>query len=220
MKDATQIYLIPGLGADGRMYGPQMKIMPGAIILENMKPLQGETLATYSKRLSQKIDTSRPFVLIGTSLGGIIAMEMSRIIHPEKVILISSVKHRGEMPRWIRSMKYLRLHKLVSGKVFVWFSNSNVKRLITKRDSRVAQLLIDMHRDADPDFVEWAINEVVSWQGSPDHRPDIVHLHGTRDILFPFHKVKAPIAIKGGTHVMGMTQSQDVNKALMEVLGI
>ena len=219
METKPQIYLIPGLGADGRMYGPQMKIMPDAIVLENQKPLKGETLAEYSTRLAGKIDISKPFIIIGTSLGGIIAMELSRILKPEKVILIASVKHRTEMPLWMRSMKYLYLHRLVSGKVFVWFSSSNVKRLITKRDTNVAKLLIDLHRDADPEFVEWAINEVVRWEGTSDHRPDIIHLHGTREILFPYHKVSGAIAVMGGSHVMGLTQSQDVNKILLEALG-
>ena len=214
----TKIYLIPGLGADGRMYGPQMKVLQNATILEHQKPLKGETLVAYAQRLSAQIDTSEPFILIGTSLGGIIAMEISKIIHPEKVILISSVKHRGEIPGWIRSMKHLRLHHLLSGRNFIRLSNSNGKRLITVRYTKVARLLLDMHHDADPEFVEWAINAVVHWSGSADHRPDVIHLHGTSDRLFPYANIKGAIPIRGGSHVMGLTQSHDVNKVLLDVI--
>lgn len=213
-----KIYLIPGLGADGRMYIPQLKVLKNAVILEHMKPERGETLKHYAQRLCDKVNTSEPFILIGTSLGGILAMEMSRIIHPDKVILISSVKHRGELPGWMRAMKHLRLHRLLTGERFVSFSNANIQRLITKRDTEVARLLVDMHASADPDFVYWAINEVVNWGGKDDYRKDVIHIHGTKDQLFPHRHIKNAIHVKGGSHVMGMTQSHDVNQALLRAL--
>lgn len=213
-----KIYLIPGLGADGRMYMPQLKVLPNAVVLEHQKPLKGETLVQYAKRLSAQVDSSEPFILIGTSLGGIIAIEMARIIHPDKVILISSVKHRGEMPAWMRAMRYLKLHKLLPGKYFIWFSSSKMKRLITRYDTTVTRLLIDMHNNADPEFIEWAIDEVLNWKGGQDYRKDLIHIHGTRDILFPHGNIKDAVYIKGGSHVMGLTQSQDVNRALLRAL--
>lgn len=215
---APMIYLIPGLGADRRMYEPQMSILERYEVLEHQKPLPGENLRAYAIRLTARIDTSAPFILIGTSLGGILSMEIARIVQPQKVILISSVKHRGELPLWIRVMKYLKLHKLLSGKRFIDFSKSNIRVLITKRDTRVAKLLMDMHEDADPDFVEWAINEVIHWDGGPDYRPDVVHIHGTRDRLFPFSRVRNVVAIPGGSHVMGCTQPADVNEAILKAL--
>ena len=216
---SKKIYLIPGLGADGRMYTPQLKVLRNAVVLEHQRPLQGETLAEYARRLSGKIDTSEPFILVGTSLGGMISVEMAKVVNADKVILISSVKHRGEMPRWIRAMKHLRLHKLLSGANFIRFSNANVQRLITKRDTAVAKLLVDMHNSADPEFVSWAINAVVNWKGTKDYRDDIIHIHGTRDQLFPHRNIEKFIPVKGGSHVMGLTQAQDVNKALLNAIG-
>ena len=216
---SKKIYLIPGLGADGRMYTPQLKVLRNAVVLEHQRPLQGETLAEYARRLSGKIDTSEPFILVGTSLGGMISVEMAKLVNADKVILISSVKHRGEMPRWIRAMKHLRLHKLLSGANFIRFSNANVQRLITKRDTAVAKLLVDMHNSADPEFVSWAINAVVNWKGTKDYRDDIIHIHGTRDQLFPHRNIEKFIPVKGGSHVMGLTQAQDVNKALLNAIG-
>jgi hypothetical protein len=140
---------------------------------------------------------------------------MAKVVNPDKVILISSVKHRGEMPVWIRAMKHLRLHKLLSGVNFIRFSNANVQRLITKRDTMVAKLLVDMHNSADPEFVGWAINAVVNWNGAKDYRDDIIHIHGTRDQLFPHKNIAQFIPVKGGSHVMGLTQAQDVNTALL-----
>jgi hypothetical protein len=116
-------------------------------------------------------------------------------------------------------MKYLNLHRLLSGQRFIRLSNSNIKRLIAKRDTDVAKLLTDMHNSADPEFVVWAIDQVVRWNGSDDHRPDIIHIHGTKDRLFPHGNIRNAIHIIGGSHVMGMTQAQDVNRALLEAIG-
>ena len=215
----AKIYLIPGLGADGRMYTPQLKVLKDAVILEHQKPLKGETLTEYARRLSARVDTSEPFILVGTSLGGMIAIEMSKFIHPEKIILISSVKHRGELPVWMRAMKHLKMHHLLTGERLIRISNSNVKRFITMRDTNVARLIVDMHTSADPEFVGWAINEVVNWNGGKDYRKDIIHIHGTKDRLFPHRNIKNAIHIPGGSHIMGMTQAHDVNKVLLEAIG-
>lgn len=213
-----KIYLIPGLGADGRMYTHQLKVLQNAVVLEHQKPLPGETITAYAQRLTAKVNTKEPFILVGTSLGGIIAIEMAQFIKPKKIILISSVKHRNELPGWIRSMKHLKLHHLITGETLIKLGNSNIKRIITRRDASVAQLLVDMHNNADPKFLEWAINEVVNWQGQPNNKHEIVHIHGTMDRLFPHRHINNAVYVKGGTHIMGLTQAADVNKALLKAI--
>ena len=213
-----KIYLIPGLGADGRMYLPQLKVLKNATVLEHQKPLKGETIAGYARRLSTKIDTTEPFILVGTSLGGIIAIEMAKIVNPDKVIIISSVKHRGEMPAWMRAMKHLKLHNLLSGETYIRLSNSNAKRVLTNRDHTAAKLIVDMQTSSDPEFINWAINEVVNWKGEKEHSKNVIHIHGTSDRLFPHMNIKDAIYIEGGSHVMGMTQPTDVNAALLEAI--
>ena len=213
-----KIYLLPGLGADARMYEPQLKVLRNTKVLEHFVPEKKDTLATYAQKISTQIDTTTPYILIGTSLGGMVAMELSKILQPDKVILLASVKARSELPIWMRSMKYLNAHKLMSGKNFRDLSNANIRRLISKRDTRVAQLLRDMHDSANLEFIEWAINAIVKWKSPQEIRPDIIHLHGTADRLFPFRNAKNAIPIKGGSHVMNLTQPHDINRVLLEIL--
>ena len=213
-----KIYLIPGLGADRRMYLPQLQILSGAEVLEHLPVVKGETLSDYAKRFIPLIDTASPFVLIGTSLGGIISIELAGILNPEKVILISSVKNRSEMPYFIRSMKYLMLHKMIPGNGFKRFNNLMAKRLGTRGDATAAELIIQMINDTPPEFLKWAINAVIHWHPANQPLPDIIHIHGTQDQLFPISKIKDAIAIPMGTHIMNMTMSREVNKVLLEVL--
>ncbi|MCW5908948.1 MAG: alpha/beta hydrolase [Chitinophagales bacterium] len=212
------IYLIPGLGADKRMYAPQLQIFPEAQVLEHLPPRKSESLRDYAARLAPSIDNSQPFVLVGTSLGGMISVELSRIVNPTKIVLIASVKSRSEMPYFIRSMKYLRLHKPIKGDFYKKFNSLLVKRLDSRRDSAVAELIRQMTVDASSEFIEWAIDAVIHWQPPTEITTDIVHIHGTKDALFPISKVKNVIPVVNGSHVMNLTMSSEVNKILREVV--
>lgn len=215
---SPKLYLIPGLGADGRMYGPMLKEYPGAVVLEHRLPLPGEDLSAYARRLAAEIDTSIPFALIGTSLGGMIAIEMANIVKPEITILISSVKHPGEMPFWLRSMKHLGLHRLLSGERFIRISNSNIRRLISKRDHSAARLIMEMHNSADRDFVYWGIDQVINWKGAATLPQALVHIHGKKDRLFPHQQIKDAVLVAGGSHVMVLTQAREVIKLVGQAL--
>ena len=214
----TDIYLIPGLGADRRMYVQQLKVLPHAKVLEHLAPVKGQSLTEYAARVARGIDTTRPFALVGTSLGGIVSMELSRILKPEKIVIIASVKNREEMPLFIRAMRLLNLHKLIPGTGFKSFNNLMVKRLDSRGDSPAAQVIRQMTEDCLPEFIEWAINAIVNWHPPVEYRSDIVHIHGTNDQLFPIQKIKNAIAIQNGSHVMNMTMSYELNKALLAAL--
>ena len=214
------IYLIPGLGADKRMYAPQLKVLPGAIVLEHLTPIKRENMTQYAGRIAKGIDTSLPFAIVGTSLGGIVSMELSRILKPERIVLLATVKSRSEMPLLIRSMSLLNLHRLIPGNQFKNFNQLLVKRLDSRGDSPAAAVIKQMTNDASPEFIDWAINAIVNWYPPETYRSDIVHIHGTKDQLFPIHKIKNAIPIQNGSHVMNMTMSYEVNKALLSALGL
>ena len=200
------------------MYAQQLKVLPNAIVLEHLTAIKGETIAQYANRMAKGIDTSLPFSLVGTSLGGIVSMELSRILKPEKIVLMASIKNRSEMPLFMRSMSTLKLHRLISGHRFKSFNNLLVKRLDSRGDSPAAAVIRQMTNDASAEFIEWAINAIVNWYPPNDYRNDIVHIHGTKDQLFPIQKIKNPTVIPNGSHVMNMTMSYEVNKALLKAL--
>jgi len=202
------------------MYAPQLKVLPNATVLEHLQAAKNETLTQYAGRVAQKIDTSSSFALVGTSLGGIVSMELSRILNPEKIVLLASVKTRSEMPLFMRAMSVLKLHRLVHANQLKNFNQLLVKRLDSRGDSSAAAVIRQMTHDAPPEFIDWAINAIINWHPPESYRSDIVHIHGTNDQLFPIQKIKNVIPIKNGSHVMNMTMSYDVNKELLKALGI
>lgn len=214
-RSVKKVYLLPGLGADQRMYRSQLKVLQNAEVLEHLSTIKGESLADYAKRFVPFFDTSSPFVLLGTSLGGMIAVELSQHIKPEKIILLASVKSRDEFPAFIRSMKYLRLHQLFRGRFYKNMNNLLAERLGNRGDAEASATIKAMMHDVHDEFIEWAINAVIYWNPPVNLRKDIIHIHGTADQLFPFSRVKNAIQVKGGSHVMNMTMSDAVNEILL-----
>ncbi|WP_443946477.1 alpha/beta fold hydrolase [Pedobacter sp. AW1-32] len=93
------VYFISGLGADRRIFSninlrPDLKIIHVNWIAFGKK----ESLEKYAARLSLQIDTSISFALVGVSFGGIIAVELAKLLKPSATVIISSSVKRTELP--------------------------------------------------------------------------------------------------------------------------
>lgn len=113
----SKIYILSGLGVDRRVFD---KIDFGDLDVEFIDwitPLRNEPLEDYAKRISLKITTQNP-VLIGLSFGGMVAVEISKIIKTKKIILIASAKNKFELPKFNRISGKLGLNKLIPKSLF------------------------------------------------------------------------------------------------------
>ncbi len=84
------LYFISGLGADKRVF--EKLVLPEifTIRISNGCGRKKRSLEHYCRRLSEQIDTSGSFSLVGLSFGGVIATEMSKFLRPVQTVLISS----------------------------------------------------------------------------------------------------------------------------------
>jgi pimeloyl-ACP methyl ester carboxylesterase len=210
MASHPRIYLIPGLGGDGRLFTGLREEGLDFEVLEFIEPIKGESIGEYAARLARPIDPNEPFIVGGVSLGGIISVEVARQLQPEKVVLISSVKNSREFPFYFQMFRYLPVHRIFSGKFYKKYA---------PRDSRKGipdykyQLLDAMREEADPWFVEWAVDAVVRWR-QPESPQNLVHIHGTRDLMFPGILLGKRHKVPKGRHVMVLAQSDEVMSIL------
>ena len=176
-------------------------------------------METYVKKFIPFIDTTKAFNLVGNSMGGIMVMELIKHVQPQKVVLISSVKSRNEMPFILTHMKYTNAHKLLPGKGFIGFIQfgSLFKNEILKVPG-MRRLAVSMAKSNDPDFLYWCVNAIIKWNGKEDYRKDIIHIHGTKDEMFPYRNIKNAIPVQGGTHSMLLIHHKEVNQLLAESL--
>ena len=82
-----KLFLFSGLGADKRVFD---FLDFGKHLLHHIewvKPLPDDTLPSYARRLLPQITEENP-TLVGVSFGGMIALEISKLIRVQKVILI------------------------------------------------------------------------------------------------------------------------------------
>jgi pimeloyl-ACP methyl ester carboxylesterase len=211
----VKTYLISGIASDERAYFPQHEVIPNFVYLPFPKHDKKDTMESYSQKFLPMIDTSEPFNIIGNSMGGIITMEIIKHVQPEKVILVSSIKSRNEMPFKLKHMKYLNEHKLLPGSGFIKsieFGSKFIKHV--RKTEGLRELAISMAKNNHPSFLYWAVDAIVKWNGKDDYRNDIIHIHGTKDQMFPYKKIKNAIPVFGGTHEMNLIKIDEVNRLI------
>ncbi|MEO6404721.1 MAG: alpha/beta hydrolase [Ferruginibacter sp.] len=211
-----KVYFISGLAADNRTFH-YIKLPPGfeVVYLNWIKPVNAESLKEYALRLSSGIDTSEPFVLLGLSMGGMLATEIALKHAPILTILISSSSSHRHFPPWFKWAAGLRIQKIVPAKAFK--SASLIKRLFTGETKEVKNILRQVIRDSDPAFIKWALNAILNWKNE-DMPKGLVQVHGTKDETLPFRYCKANYVIKNGSHMMVMTRPTEINSLLEQLL--
>lgn len=189
------------MGADHRLFEGLHRAGLSFEALDFIPAVKGETLPEYARRMAALVDTSQPFLLGGVSLGGIIAGEMAMALGAEELVLISSVKDSGELPPYFRLAKWLPVHRLFSGG---FLKKNSPKAGRRKLAPWQAKILRDLRVDADDAFIEWAVDAVVCWRRRTQPRR-VLHIHGTRDLMFPGVFLRDRIKVPGGRHVMVVT---------------
>lgn len=217
---AVTTYFIGGIASDERIFKHQMTAIENAIYLPFPRHEKNDTMESYVEKFIPMIDISQPFNIVGNSMGGIMTMELIRYITPQKVVLISSVKSRSEMPFLLTHLKYTNAHKLLPGTGFIGAIQfgSLFKNDILKIPG-MRRMVVSMAKENNPSFLYWCVNAIVKWKGVENYRKDIIHIHGTKDEMFPYRNIKNAIPIKDGNHVMMLTQYEEINRLLVEKIG-
>lgn len=209
------IYLFSGLGADRRMFEFLEFQGYNTIFINWITPEKYETIENYAKRLISQIATPQP-ILIGLSFGGMIAIEVAKIIETEKIILLASAKTRNEVPVYFRIAGYLKLHTLLPGAVLKQ-SNFMTYWLFGAKTDFEKKLLKDILYDTDSKFLIWAINQIVYWQNATRHK-NLIHIHGTADKILPIGRLQSDVNVKGGGHFMTINKADELNEIIKKFL--
>src|SRR5262245_19159901 len=88
----SPLILIPGMGADGRIFRAQHTAFQNLCVPKWITPLRNESLASYARRFAAIINPHQPCYLGGASFGGVVALEMARYLDVRVVFLIGSLR--------------------------------------------------------------------------------------------------------------------------------
>lgn len=208
-----ELYIFSGLGADERVF--QLLDFSGfsTTFILWTTPLENETIENYAERILYQIKSTKP-TLIGLSFGGIIAIEVAKLIDTEKVILISSAKTKNEIPSFYRFAGQLGLHKLLPAG-YLKSSNLITNWLFGASSTFDKQLLKQILIDTDPIFLKWAIDKIVRWTNQTQI-PNIYHIHGSIDRILPINFVRCNSTIINGGHLMTLNKAEELNQILRQ----
>jgi pimeloyl-ACP methyl ester carboxylesterase len=208
-----ELFLISGLGADKRVFD-FLDLSSYSIHHVNwITPLPSETMAAYATRLLPQITSHQP-VLIGVSFGGMIALEIAKLIPVEKVILISSAKSSNAIPSYFKIIPKFRLEKLMRpaslkqpNEIFFW--------LFGVKSKEHKALLTSIMNDTDEIFLTWAIETITRWDNNTSPN-QVIQIHGTKDRILNVRN--ADYLVNGGGHLMVVTQAKEVSQILKTIL--
>jgi pimeloyl-ACP methyl ester carboxylesterase len=215
-----KIYFIPGLGYDHRIFERLNLRHFKAEAINWIEPLERESFKGYVERFSNKIDDqSEKVVLIGHSLGGMISQNISRIKQIDKIILISSIRSRDEIPLFFKLVSTFKLDRYFTKELTIktlpyWGKQHDFVSTEEKN------LFKDMVAKQSNEYLQWALRQLSIWQ-TPiiPTSTKIFQIHGDSDKTFPIKKIINPDRIiKNGSHIMIYKKPEVVSKIVVEVL--
>lgn len=212
------IYFVPGTAANSKIFDriEFPKDTYDTYCLEWIIPLsKNESITSYAKRLCAKINHEKP-ILIGVSFGGILVQEMSKIIECEKLVIISSIKTKYELPKRLKLIKQFQFYRLAP----IYFVKP-MESLIAFMFGSKAKNRIEAYRmylsQRSPLYLKWAIKQALYWNQETEIE-HIIHLHGDQDIIFPVENIQDCVSIKNGSHVMIITKAKKISTILLDRL--
>lgn len=211
----SHIYILSGLGVDRKVFSKINFEGLQVTYLEWIAPIKRESMADYAKRLSLQIIHEQP-ILIGLSFGGMMAMELAKIIKVQKIVLLASAKCASELPILYKLIGVLKINNIVPN-VFLKQHNMFVDYFFGISSHEDKLMLKQILQDTDIRFLNWAINQILNWKNNVVPS-SAIHIHGKKDRIIPIRNVKTTYTIENAGHFMTMTHAQEIKLLLREVL--
>ena len=215
------VYCISGLGADHRIFC-KLKLEEAELhFIEWISPIPGENISSYADRLKTQITHENP-VLVGVSFGGIMAIELARILKLDTVVLISSIKSFTELPRWMKFCGKYKIDRILPKKPIREIPPLRLLRPVQNyflgAKSKEEKKIANEYRDrVDPVYLKWSVNQVLNWQN--DWYPvRTYHVHGDNDHIFPVRLVSPTHIIRNAGHFMVMNKCVEISAILNDIL--
>ena len=214
----THLYLMPGLAAGPEIF-ENLTLSKEHYELHYLTwkdPLAlEESITNYAMRMCDEIKHDNP-VLIGVSFGGVIVQEMSKFIDVKKIIIISSVKSKEELPKRFKIASKSKIYKLFPTKLISNFEDY-AKYFVGKSLEKKAKLYKKYLSVRNKKYLKWSIHNAINWnQEQPLHH--VTHIHGEDDEIFPIKNIQNCITIKKGNHSMIILKAKEISRIIDETL--
>lgn len=215
-----KIYFIPGLGFDRRIFEKlEFNRIPTGHI-QWLEPEVNESFKNYTKRLASSIeDRYDDIVLVGHSFGGLISQEIARYKKIDKVILLSSIQSRMELPFHFKIVHPLNLQRFFSKeftlRTFPFWSKQH--GYVSREEQNLFKDMIAKNSNT---YLKWALKELSKWDSPAIPKAtEVYQIHGAKDKTFPAKLIKnADYLIPDAGHFMVYKQPKIISDIIYETL--
>jgi pimeloyl-ACP methyl ester carboxylesterase len=209
-------YLIPGMGANHRIY-EKFKLENGRVhYLDWVDHRKSATLKDLAVIMAERINTSNN-IIIGSSMGGMMAVELSHIVKPVSTILISAPTKKGQFPAVLKLIEKLKIHRLTSvntipklyklANTFMDFKNEDQK-----------EMFFEMLNGLPPEFIHFSVRAVLEWENQIGPSGKHIQIIGSEDRLFNPKKMYRPIVLQGGGHFSAFDRGEQISEIINEYI--
>lgn len=209
--------MMPGLAANSLIF-ENIKLPESSFeihLLDWEIPVKNETLLQYAERMAKLVKQDKA-VLIGVSFGGVLVQEMAHFLDLRKLIIISSIKSNLELPLPMRIAKTTKAYKLMPTSLF-----QNMESLVKLSFGNVIKQRLKLYQKymsmREKVYLDWAIEQMVLWN-RVEVDPNVIHIHGDADAIFPIKYIKNCVVVKGGTHIMILNKYKWFNENLPRII--
>ena len=210
------IYLMPGMSANSLIF-EKIKFPQNFSLhfLNWIPPKSEESLEDYAFRFSKLITHEQP-VLIGVSFGGVLIQEISKIIKVNKLIIISSVKSNEELPSHMKFGKVTKSYRLLPLK---WINDfeSLISFVLGPKVKKRVELYKKYLSVRDKNYLNWAVRELIEWRQAVPLK-NVIHIHGSNDLIFPTKFLKDYIELPKGDHAMILKRADWINNKIPKII--
>lgn len=173
----------------------------------NWPEYEGESsLREIAEKIIKLHKLSENIIVGGSSLGGMVAIEMAKILGCPKVILIGSataLECLQPIPR--RALYFPKLAPI-----------GTLQFLLRGVDRYLNNLLINMFTASNGEFIKAMSQAILHWEGLGDFQGQIHQIHGEKDrIILP--PVENGTIIPGGGHVISLSHSKEVASFIYDI---
>jgi len=212
----TYVYFVPGMAAGSEIFTnirfPENQYQ--IKVLEWLIPEQNESLKSYAHRMALRI-TKPNAILIGVSFGGVVAQEMSQFLNLKKLIIISSVKTKHELPRRMKIAARTKAYKLIPTSLVLSVEDLTKFALGPKSKKRLALYQQYLHV-RNEHYLRWALEKMITW-GREEQLSDVIHIQGEKDGVFPMKYISDCKVIQNGTHIMILNRGREISQLLLKI---
>jgi len=202
-------FLIPGIGGTAELFSDYQFSFPFRAVDYPRPKTMEMSIHQYAEQFVEHHEIQSGDVLVGMSLGGMLACEISKVVEINQLVLISSGTHREHINPLLRRLGFLGRHM-----PFAW-----LQKLPVPVATRLRRRLIRMFREVDPAFLSWACTQAPLWEGM-DRHPNLTQIHGDWDPVFPFgyQRERIHYRLRRAAHLAVLERQKEVNEILCELL--